>query len=73
MHTPQKIVVSDDLYPDLSACLNPDRGIGQVLRVPFILNIYCHHFEKVDQGKKLSSQLWILTGYIIVYRSKSSI
>ena len=31
---------------------------------PFLLNISCHDFEKVDEGRKLSSQLWVrMAGY----------
>ena len=60
----RKIVVSSDLAPDLSAGLDSDGVIAQGFRGPFLLNSSFHDFEKVDKGRKMSSQLWVrMAGY----------
>ena len=60
----RKIVVLSDLAPDPSAGLNFKGVITQGFRGPFLLNISWRDFEKVDEGRKLRSQLWVcMTGY----------
>ena len=44
----------------LSAGIDPDRGISRVLCENFLNNSSCHEFVKIDERRKLSSQLWIL-------------
>ena len=52
------------MAPDPSASLGPRGLISQGLRGPFLLNSSCHDFEKVDRGRKMSSQLWVcMAGY----------
>ena len=58
------IFVSSDLAPDPSAGLDFKGVIAQGFREPFILNSSWRNFEKVDEGRKLSSQLWVrMAGY----------
>ena len=59
MPNPKKIVVSTDLAPDMPADLNSGRVIARVFHETFLLNISCHDFEKVDEGRKISIQLWL--------------
>ena len=61
----RKIVVSSDLGPDPSAGLDSVGLIDQGFRGPFLLSSSCHDFEKVDGGRKMSSQLWLrMAGYL---------
>ena len=64
--TPRKIVVLFDLAPDPSSSLGSRGVIAQGFRGPFLLNSSCHDFEKVDKGRKMSSQLWVS---MAVYRN----
>ena len=60
----RKIDVLSDLSPDPSAGLDFKGVIAQGFRGPFLLNSSCRAFEKVDEGQKLSSQLWVcMAGY----------
>ena len=62
--TSRKIIVSYDLAPDPSACINSKGLIAQGFRGTFLLNFLCNNFEKVDEGRKMSSQLWVrMAGY----------
>ena len=62
--TSRNIVVSSDLGPDPSAGLDSGGVIAQGFRGPFILKSSCHDFEKVDEGRKMSIQLWArMAGY----------
>ena len=62
--TSRKIVVSSNLAPDPSAGIDFKGVIDQGFRGPFLLNISCRDFEKVEEGRKLSSQLWVrMLGY----------
>ena len=57
--------VSSDMDPDLKAGLDSKGVIAQGFRGPFLLNSSCHDFEKVDEGRKMSSQMWLrMAGYI---------
>ena len=56
--TSRKIVVSSDLDPDPSAGLYFTRVITQGFNGPFLLNSFWRDFEKIDEKRKLSSQLW---------------
>ena len=59
------------MYPDLSAGIDYGQVIAWVFYEPFLLNSSCHYFEKVDEGRKMSSQLWLrMAGYLnyISYR-----
>ena len=50
--------------PDPSASLNFKGLIAQGFRRTFLLNSSCRDFEKVDEGRKLSSQMWVrMVGY----------
>ena len=63
--TSMKIFFSSDLVPDPSAGFDSVGVIAQGFRGPFLLNISCHHFGKVDEGQKMSSQLWLrMAGYL---------
>ena len=60
----RKTVASSDLDPDSSSGLNSGGVIAKGFRGPFLLNSSCHYFEKVDEGRKMSSQLWVsMAGY----------
>ena len=60
----RNIVVLSDMDHDPSAGLDFKGVIAQVCRGPFLLNSSCHDFEKVDEGLKLSSHLWVrMAGY----------
>ena len=62
--TSRKIVVSSDLDPDPSSGLDSKGVIDQGFRGPFLPNISCHDFENFDEGRKMSSQLWVcMAGY----------
>ena len=62
--TSKKTVASSDLAPDLSAGIDSGGVIAHGFRGPFILNSSCHDFEKIDKGRKMSSQLWVrMAGY----------
>ena len=54
-----KIVVSVDLAPDLSVGIDSGWVIDWFFHEPFLLNSVCHYFEKVDEGQKTISQLWL--------------
>ena len=61
----RKISVSSDMDPDPSASLNSGGVIDQGFRGPFLINSSRPDFEKVDEGRKISSQLWLrMTGYL---------
>ena len=60
-------MISADLAPDLSAGRDPGQGIDRVFRKPFLLDSFCHDFEKVDEGQKPSSQMWISMEGDIIY------
>ena len=68
--TSRKIVVSSDLDPDPSADLDYGGVIAQGFRGPFVLNSSCYDFEKVDEGRKTSSQLWIRIYLLFRFTSK---
>ena len=60
----RKTVASSDLAPDPSSGLNSRGVINQGFLGPFLLDSSCHDFEKVDKGRKMSSQLWVrMAGY----------
>ena len=60
----RNIFVSSDLAPDPSAGLDFKGVISQGFRRPFLLNSYWRDFETFDEGRKLSSQLWVcMAGY----------
>ena len=62
--TYRKTVASYDLAPNLSAGLDSGGVIAQGFCGPFLLKSSCHDFEKVDKGRKMSSQLWVrMAGY----------
>ena len=48
----EKIVVSDDLGPDLLAGVDSGGVFVWVLPEPFILNSSCHDFKKLTKDKK---------------------
>ena len=48
-----------DLAPDPSAGLDFKGVIPQGFRGKFLLNSSWRDFEKVDEGQKISSQLWV--------------
>ena len=54
----RKIVVLSDLDPYPSAGLDFTRVIAQGFNEPFLLNSSWRDFEKIDEERKLSSQLW---------------
>ena len=61
---PRKIVVSSDLDLDTSTSFGSGGVTYQGFRGPFILNSSCHDFEKVEKGKRVSSQMWVrMAGY----------
>ena len=63
--TSKKIVVSSDLGSDPSASFDSGGVIAQGFRGSFLLNRSCHDFEKVEEGRKMSSQLWVrMVGYL---------
>ena len=64
--TSRKTVASSDLNPDQSAGIYYGGVIAQGFRGPFLINSYCHDFEKVDEGRKMSSQMWVR---MAVYRN----
>ena len=55
----RKIVVSSDLAPDTSAGLDFKGVTAQGLRGSFLINSSWRDFEKVAEGRKFSSQLWV--------------
>ena len=60
----RNIVFSSDLAHNPSSSLDSKRLSAQGFRGPFLLNSSCLDFEKVDEGRKLSSQLWVrMAGY----------
>ena len=60
----RKIVVLSDLSHDPSAGLDFKGVIAHGFRGLFILNSSWSDFEKVDEGRKLISQLWVrMAGY----------
>ena len=62
--TSRKIVVSSDLDPDPSATLGSLGVIAQGFIGPFLLNSSCHDFERIDEGRKMCSQMWVrVAGY----------
>ena len=62
--TSSKIVVSSDLGPDQSDGFDYKGLISQGFCGPFLLNSSCQYFEKFDEGRKMSSQLWVrILGY----------
>ena len=72
--TSRKTVASSDMAPDPSAGIYSGgviakgfRGpflLNSSCREPFLLNSSCHDFKKVDEGRKMSSQLWVrMAGY----------
>ena len=56
--TSRNIFSSSDLATDPSAGIYYVVVIAQGFLGTFILNSSCHDFEKVDEGRKMSSQLW---------------
>ena len=63
--TYRNIVVSSDMGHDPSASLDSGGVIAQDFRGPFLLNSSFRDFEKVDEGQKMSSQLWLrMVGYL---------
>ena len=63
--TSRNIFVLSDLDPDPSAGINSEGVIAQGFRGPFLLNSSCPDFEKVDEGRKISRQLWLrMAGYL---------
>ena len=54
-----KIFVSADMAHDLSAGIDSVWVISWVFRDTFILNSSYHDFEKSNEGRKMSSQLWL--------------
>ena len=62
--TSRNTVASSDLSPDPSAGFDSGGVMNKGFRGPFLLNSSCHDFEKVDEGRKMSSQLWVhMSGY----------
>ena len=60
----RKIFVLSDLAPDPSAGLDFKGVIAQGFLGPFLLKRSWRDFEKVDEGRKLSRQLWVrMAGY----------
>ena len=60
----RKTIASSDLAPDPSSGINSGGVIAKGFHGPFLLNSSCHYFEKVDEGQKMSSQLWVrMAGY----------
>ena len=50
--------------PDPSAGFNSKVLIDQGFRGPFLINSSCNDFESFDEGRKMSSQLWVrMAGY----------
>ena len=63
--TSRKIVISSDMGPDPSAGLGYVGVIAHGFRALFLLNSSCQDFEKVDEGRKMSSALWLrIVGYL---------
>ena len=59
------IVILADLGPDPSAGLDSGGLITKGFCGPFHLNSSCYDFEKVDEGRKMTSQLWLrMAGYL---------
>ena len=56
--TSRKTVASSDMDPDPSSGLDSGGVINQGFLEQLLLNSSCHDFEKVEKGRKLSSQLW---------------
>ena len=54
---------------DLSAGLDSGGVIAQDFRGPFLLNISCPDFEKFDEGRKMSSQVWLRMAVYLNYIS----
>ena len=62
--TYRKIFVSSDMGIDASAGFDSKGLIAQGFCGPFLLNSSCHDFEKVDEGRNMSSQMWVrMAGY----------
>ena len=57
--TSKNTVASSDMAPDPSSGLDSVGVIAQGFCGPFLLNISWRDFEKVDEGRTLSSQLWV--------------
>ena len=55
----KKIFVSNFMAPDLSAGIDSEQVTVLGFFEPFLLISSCHDFEKVDIGRKMSSQLLI--------------
>ena len=68
--TSRNTVASSDLSPDPSAGFDSGGVMNKGFRGPFLLNSSCHDFEKVDEGRKISSQLWVQYGSLSVSRSR---
>ena len=65
------IVVSDGLAPYLSAGIDPVQEIPRVFCESLLIDSSYHDFEKGEEGRKLSSQLWIhMSGYFIYIFSR---
>ena len=56
--TSRKTVASSDLDPDPSSGLDSGGVIAQGFLEQLLLNSSYHDFEKVERGRKMSSQLW---------------
>ena len=67
--TSRNIVVSNDMYPDLSAGLDSGKVIARVFREPFLFHSSCQYFGKADEGRKMRNQLWIRMGGYLNYTS----
>ena len=56
--TSRNTVASYDMTPDPSSGLNSGGVIAQGFLEQLLLNSSCHDFEKVEKGRRMSSQLW---------------
>ena len=56
--TCRKTVASFDLAPYPSSVIDSGGVIAQGFLEQLLLNSSCHDFEKVEKGRKMSSQLW---------------
>ena len=65
--TSKNIYVSSDRDPDISACWYSGWVIAPVFREPFLLNNLFWWFWKFDEGRKMSSQLWLRMAWDINY------
>ena len=56
--TSRKTVALSDMAPDPSSGLDSGGVISQGFLEQLLLSSSCHDFEKVEKGRKMSSQLW---------------